>query len=246
LHQHAPPQTPYTSADLPNLGSNQLLAYRYREFLKRCSNEFPHVVAIGGNHELYNGRWSAGISHLREEYSRYPNIHFLERDAWTHKDVMFIGGTLWTDMNKSDPVTLHSIHSMLNDYHLILNDEKGYTKLRPAHTVYRHRKTVEFFETMLKDNPGQKTVVVSHHAPCARSISEKYVRDTIMNGAYYSDLSNLILDNPQIPVWFHGHIHSESDYTIGDTRVVCNPRGYVGLERASQEDEPYYPKIVEV
>ena len=24
----------------------------------------------------------------------------------------------------------------------------------------------------------------------------------------------------------HGHIHSQQDYMIGDTRVVCNPRGY--------------------
>ncbi len=24
----------------------------------------------------------------------------------------------------------------------------------------------------------------------------------------------------------HGHIHSSSDYKIGNTRVVCNPKGY--------------------
>jgi hypothetical protein len=26
--------------------------------------------------------------------------------------------------------------------------------------------------------------------------------------------------------WFCGHIHEKVDYTIGKTRVLCNPRGY--------------------
>ncbi|NBT05096.1 MAG: metallophosphoesterase, partial [Proteobacteria bacterium] len=49
----------------------------------------------------------------------------------------------------------------------------------------------------------------------------------IANGAYVSDLDQLILDHPAIKVWSHGHTHTSFDYMIGDhCRVVCNPRGY--------------------
>ena len=36
----------------------------------------------------------------------------------------------------------------------------------------------------------------------------------------------MILDNPQIKYWSHGHTHESMDYMIGDCRVVCNPKGY--------------------
>jgi hypothetical protein len=49
-----------------------------------------------------------------------------------------------------------------------------------------------------------------------------------MNGGYRSELSEFILDHPQIKLWTHGHMHDPFDYMIGTTRVVCNPRGYAG------------------
>jgi Icc-related predicted phosphoesterase len=27
-------------------------------------------------------------------------------------------------------------------------------------------------------------------------------------------------------LWIHGHIHHNSDYRVGDTRVIANPRAY--------------------
>ena len=37
---------------------------------------------------------------------------------------------------------------------------------------------------------------------------------------------NLILKYPNIKLWCHGHIHQSKDYMIGNTRIICNPRGY--------------------
>jgi predicted phosphodiesterase len=51
-----------------------------------------------------------------------------------------------------------------------------------------------------------------------------------MNGNFASRLDDLILDHPEIAVWVHGHMHNPSDYQVGDTRVLCNPRGYIGYE----------------
>jgi Icc-related predicted phosphoesterase len=71
-------------------------------------------------------------------------------------------------------------------------------------------------------------VVALHHAPSSESVAEWFKGDTLMNGNFYTDLSEFILDRPQIALWTHGHIHTPSDYMMGDTRIVCNPRGYKG------------------
>lgn len=66
-------------------------------------------------------------------------------------------------------------------------------------------------------------------APTHLSIAPQYVNDKHMNGGYFSQLDDFILDNPRIKLWIHGHTHTKFDYMVGDyTRVVCNPRGYTG------------------
>jgi DNA repair exonuclease SbcCD nuclease subunit len=225
LHNHPPTVTnPY--APYIDLGSRQKAAQKFRDFLSRCSFQFPHVVYVAGNHEFYHGRWKESLTHLREECARYPNVYFLERDIKVINEVSFIGATLWTDCNKGDPLTMHALADMMNDFRVIRNDELGYTKLRPAHIMHRHRQTLEYLKTVLPDMKGKKVVFVGHHGPSAMSTHPRYINDTLMNGGYRSDLSELILDNPQIVLWTHGHMHDPFDYNIGSTRVVCNPRGY--------------------
>jgi Icc-related predicted phosphoesterase len=46
-----------------------------------------------------------------------------------------------------------------------------------------------------------------------------------LSAAYASDLDQFV-ENSQVALWIHGHIHEQQDYTIGATQVVCNPRGY--------------------
>ena len=217
-------------------------AKRFRDFLSRVSFQFPHVVYVAGNHEFYHGKWNETIEVLRAECARYENIYFLECDTKVIEDVTFTGGTLWTDCNKVDALTLHGLSGCMNDFRVITNDVAGFTKLRPIHTVYRHDKTKKYFKIIL-DNTEGKVVVVGHHAPSSLSVHEMYVRDTIMNGGFYSDLSEFILDHPKIVLWTHGHMHTPFDYKIGDTRVVCNPRGYVGEERRATEFKLKYLQV---
>lgn len=246
LHDHPRPQVPYPPEIIKTLGSRQLKAQQYRDFITRVAQQFPHVVVIAGNHEFYHGRWKGSIQTLRAEYGVYPNVHYLERDIFTHNDVTFVGGTLWTDMNRGDPLTLHAVADMMNDFRIIRNDELGFTKLRPIHTVSRHRNTLDYFKQVIDERKDSKIVVVSHHAPSVLSIDDKYKNQQLMNSAYYSDLSEFILDRPQIALWIHGHIHTAVDYNIGTTRVVTKPRGYVGYERGGQDIDPYYPLTLEV
>jgi predicted phosphodiesterase len=230
LHNH-PPVHPMDPVNIPNLGRRQETALRFRDFLSRCSFQFPHVIYIAGNHEFYHGRWKASLQHLRDECARYPNVYFLENDIKVIGEVSFIGATLWTDCNKADPLTLHALTDMMNDYRVIRNDELRFTKLRPAHTMHRHHQTMSYLKAVLPDLKDKKVVFVGHHTPSHQSIHEMYRGDYLMNGGYHSDLSEFILDHPQIVLWTHGHTHEPMDYMIGTTRVVCNPRGYAGHDK---------------
>ena len=245
LHDHPEADMhPMTDALYKNMGRKQANAHDFRNFLKRCSFQFPHVVYIAGNHEYYHGKFPVGAEYLREECAKFDNVHFLEMNTVTIDDVTFVGGTLWTDMNKGDPLTMHSIGDMMNDFRIIRNSELGYTKFRPNHAAERHRKTVEYIRTVIEGKFDQKFVVVGHHAPSKMSTHEMYKDQYLMNGGYSSELSEFIIDHPQIKLWTHGHTHHQFDYMIGGTRIVCNPRGYINYEACADTFNPY--KVVEV
>jgi len=230
---------PYGHGAFADLGRKQQRVATFRDFMKRCAFQFPHVVYVAGNHEFYNGKWIQGLATLRDECGKYPNVHFLECDSVKIDDVTFIGGTLWTDMNKNDPLTDHAVRDMMNDFRII-RVEPDFRKLRPGDTVVRHRKMLEYIKTIVAERHDEKFVVVGHHAPSKMSTHENYKNEFLMNGAYSSDLSEFILDRPQIKLWTHGHTHHPFDYMIGETRIVCNPRGYEGYE----PDSNWNPNIV--
>lgn len=211
---------------------------RFRNFLQRCSDNFPHVIYVAGNHEFYSGTWLATIDYIREECNHWPNIYFLEKDVKVIDGMPFLGCTLWADLNKGNPVTMHIVSKELNDYRIIRHEGLGYTKLRAAHTMERHQEHV----TWLKQTVPQyeRCVVVGHMGPSHLSIHERYKNDFHLNGAYCSDLSEFILDHPQIKLWTQGHTHHAFEYKLGETLVACNPRGYEGHEPDSGWRKDYY------
>lgn len=227
LHDHLEVPSIYgLPGELAGLGRRQQRVARFRDFLKRVSFQFPHVIYIAGNHEFYHGKFYAALDYLRDECAKYPNVYFLENDTKVIDDVVFIGATLWTDMNKADPLTMHAIEDMMNDFKIIRNEYRSYAPMSARDVAERHRKTLQYFRIILQENKDKKCVIVGHHSPSHLSIHESYSHDTLMNGGYHSDLSEFILDHPQIKLWTHGHTHHPFDYMIGDTRIVCNPRGY--------------------
>jgi hypothetical protein len=50
-----------------------------------------------------------------------------------------------------------------------------------------------------------------------------------------------------VSLWIHGHTHTAFDYTVGNTRVVCNPRGYVHRRTGELENPLFtWDRIVEI
>lgn len=234
------------------LGFARHRSERFHDFFERCAANFPHVIYVMGNHEYYHSDFATALGEMRRKLAHLSNLYILEREVKVIDDVTFIGGTLWTDMNNMDSLTLYHMRTMMNDFRVIQNsgtpvnfrdqDGKFHTRVgrfMPEDAVTEHVKMKQYIEVvtaMLGKNPN-KYVVVGHHAPSRRSTHEMYAHDTIMNGGYSSDLDEFIMDHPEIKLWTHGHTHHVFDYMIGETRVVCNPRGYHGHEARADEFE---------
>jgi Icc-related predicted phosphoesterase len=228
LHDH-PQAHPADPTVIPNLGRRQAAAQRYRDFFKRCSFQFPHVIYVMGNHEHYHGKFDLSAKYIQDEFDTMglTNVYLLDNGVKKIDDVTFIGCTLWTDMNNMDALTLYHIEQMLNDFNTIRIAKENFKKFLPKRAAIEHIKSKQYIQLMLQElNDNDKAVVVGHHAPSFLSIGEQYKHDTLMNGGYASNLSEFILDHPKIKLWTHGHMHQNFDYVIGETRVVCNPRGY--------------------
>lgn len=231
------------------------------KFFKYCSKHFKDVIYIAGNHEHYRGDFTKTNDIIRKFIKKYSNIHFLDKEIKTIDDVTFIGGTLWTDMNNEDIMTMSQIRNSINDFRLIgncsktvtrkvpsLENDVGYkykeypAKFSPEDSVEEHKKMLKVIEENIS-LLNQKCVIIGHHAPSKQSIFWKYQDEHLMNGGFVSDLSNFILKYPQIKLWIHGHTHNEFDYMIGQTRVICNPRGYKGYELRADEFQLKYIEI---
>jgi predicted phosphodiesterase len=114
------------------LGSEK--SRRIHDFFYNCCNNFPHVIYIAGNHEHYHGDFKYTISHLKKMLKYLPNLQILDKEVWTlHDEVTFIGGTLWTDMNKEDPLTLFHVQQRMNDFRCVSNSARMVTRTVPLY-----------------------------------------------------------------------------------------------------------------
>lgn len=191
---------------------------RYTNFFDNVSREFEKVFYVMGNHEYYHGNFDETYRILKLFLSAWPNITLLENEYEDWNGHRFIGTTLWTDMLKEDPIAKMTIKRGLNDYRCI---SIGSHTLQPEDTIEAHYRALKF----IQDSMTYNTIVIGHHAPSRLSLNEKYRHEIYLNGAYYSELFDFI-ENSGIKLWTHGHMHDTVQYTIGNTLVSCNPRGY--------------------
>jgi len=232
-----------------DLGRSDERGDRVREFLQRCHERFPHVIMIMGNHEHYHGDFSKSADVIREAVRDYDNFHFLEKQSVKIDDYLFIGGTLWTDFNREDPLTLWHARQVMHDFHGVLHsDAGGRGRFTPEHALQDHHDMKSYIQAVIDQrrasgDRSDRVVVVGHHSPSRQSTHPRYKAEHQTNGCYSSNLEAFILDHPEICLWTHGHTHEDFDYMIGTTRVVCNPRGYIGYE---QRADTWQPKLIEL
>ena len=178
-----------------------------------CSKHYDHMLSIYGNHDYYGNTFSDAYTHV------------LSREV---DGIKIAAATLWTDL--SDNLNWYYYKRGLIDCSYI--EDLTHEAMVETHQAHKH----------FLFNSGAD-IIVSHHAPTMRSVHERYMNDP-HNVCFANDLEKQILNMKKPPkLWIHGHTHDDFDYMIGDTRVVCHPRGY-----KNERDDywRYAPKIVEI
>lgn len=221
-----------------------MVGERFHAFIERCCERFPDVVYVMGNHEHYHGDFATSAKIIRETFADLENFNFLDKEWTIINGVKFFGGTLWTNMNNKDHITKYEIKKMMNDFRIVKNTLVGENcKFSPDDAIEEHYDFRRKLDEFLLIQPDMPVVVVGHHAPSKKSTHPRYARDVLMNGGYSSDLDSYIMERPQIKLWTHGHTHEPFDYMIGETRIVCNPRGYIGHEQRADDFELKYYEV---
>lgn len=201
----------------------------YSHAFKDLAARFKAVVYVPGNHEYCgsqatpHGRQT--FFYFKELLRRYGKIHLLDNSSVVIDGVKFYGTSLWTEYNGS-PIAANICSGMWDFRHGYIDDE-GETRLtRPVDYIGMHAVAKQALLAQLAKK--EDIVVVSHFAPSHGSMHEKYRNQTPFEVNYHfvNSLDQEIMDNPEIKLWIHGHTHTQFDYDIGSTRVVCNPRGF--------------------
>lgn len=173
---------------------------------------------IAGNHEYYN---NGDIAARGESWQKMflPNVGYYHNKVVRIDNVDFILSTLWS---RIPPVDEMAIQSGMNDYAQILYNKR---RLIPQNINDEFERNLTFIKKAVADSDAEKIVVVTHHLPTFAAIEDRH-KGSVLNAAYATELGNYIADS-RISAWIYGHSHHTTDLTIGNTRLVSNPLGYL-------------------
>ena len=238
LHlEFAPFTLDQSNIDVLVLAGDINVGSRAIKWLEEQSAKVP-VVYILGNHEYYSERYPCLINKIKALTATIDNLHILENDSVLIDGVAFHGCTLWTDFALlGDPrIAGSSCQQKMNDFKKI-RKEPSYAKMRSIDIAAIHQRSKAWLIQSLSNSVANTNIVITHHAPSIRSISEIY-RDDIICSAYASNLESLIKEH-RPNLWLHRHDANSLDYHIASTRIICNPRGY-----RDEFNESFEPNLI--
>ena len=171
------------------------------------------VIFVHGNHEFYHSTVPEVQQLTRQVARRHRNLRWLETRTVKLQGQRFLGATLWFP---HDPSALPN-RQYLSDFFEIQDFEPW---------VYeQNRRTVAWLRRVAR--PGD--VVITHHLPTPQAVAPLFA-DNALNPFFVCDVEDVI--TKQRPaLWIFGHTHGSADFQLAETRLVCNPLGYVGAEQ---------------
>lgn len=213
------------------------------EQFDKISRMADWVIWVPGNHEYYHGIVPDSMYDIYGwlvRNNRYTNFSILDNQFVELRPGLNLwASTLWTDFDHQDPILMENIRHRFNDFRCIKNIE-GST-FTPYDALVRNNLSKRSLINAMKRMEGD-VIVMTHFCPSWQSVDPRFRGDPF-NGYFVQDLDDFILDNQRIRYWLHGHTHASVDYSIGDCRVLCNPRGYPNERR---EKSAYMPLTIEI
>lgn len=201
------------------------------------------VVYVPGNHEYYHQDIKTVDDAWYSFQRQHSNFYYLNNNCVRLGDTTIIGSTLWASL---DTLYVHPILGICRrdrDYAQVcrvtkeINDFSTIKGMSSDTMIEMFYDSVDYiFDTASKEEDN-KVIVVTHHAPSFTSVMPRF-KDMWSTHCFASHLDTHIEDS-NISLWIHGHLHNQSDYYIGNTRIICNPRGYNDLGALNREFDPH-------
>jgi predicted MPP superfamily phosphohydrolase len=236
-----PPELPDDKDTILVLAGDLWIGTRWIDYMGfswigKLSNQFKQVLVVLGNHDYWPANHPLSIRTGARKCNdmlhdmAYFNVKVLDMEVVDIGDVIFVGATLWTDMRDGDPLTMNNMPSYMSYDGKIayeIGEEGAWTRFTSQRWVGVHRRHKEYIRLVAQDNPDKAIVVITHHLPLEFISDPVYAGDS-SNAYYSSDMSDVLLDNPNITHWFYGHSHYCNDTTFEGCRLVNNSVGYQG------------------
>ncbi|MGT2507689.1 metallophosphoesterase [Cupriavidus basilensis] len=204
------------------------------------------VVYVPGNHEYYESAFEQVDTEMAQAAREAPHVRLLNGASANFgspggERVRVIGITWWTDytlfgIDRRDDSMQACAGAMLDHRLIEITDIDGRRRrFTPADALERHQAASTWLGAQLAEPFAGKTVVVTHHAPDLGSLDPRFSHD-LVSGGFISRRPDLVA---QADLWIHGHTHTGFDYCLDNTRVVCNPRGYVRRKTCAPENPAF-------
>jgi predicted phosphohydrolase len=224
------------AGDLGVAGTSKKLNEEYKFMLKYFGKKWNSVFYVAGNHEYYDRPKHESIqdiSNAIEEYCVECGIIFLDNDIFETSGYIFVGTTLWTNVNEE------AYENMNDKLQAILSRDE---------VVSIHKKNVAWLNSTLgklqklkeKDRKNElqdkPVIVITHHLPLKEVVHKKFLGEeySITHSGYFSDLTDLVTKHNNIIChWYHGHMHEAYKKKVYDIHFCANPMGYPDEEMVS-------------
>ena len=182
------------------------------------------ILYLPGNHEFYRQDYRRALDQIQRDTEQL-GIELLNCRSVQYGDVAFHGCTLWSDFTlfgagQADMFGLYAEHS-ITDFRLIRFEGR---KFRRADCANLHRQERAWLDGSLKSSQAPYNVVITHFAPIARCIDERFQGDRL-NPYFVAGCEDLV-DRHGPDLWLYGHTHQANDFVLGNTRFINNARGY--------------------
>lgn len=213
------------------------LGLQAKSWITHYADKFRAIVYVLGNHEFYNNDIVDVINRWSVPYTVPSNVFVLTNEIKHIGDVAFIGTPLWSDFNNGDWFEVQAARSAINDFHIVKYADQPYN---PQIHMFLHDKAKAFLNASLAKTSG-KRVVVTHFLPSVSAITPRFQGKPL--NSFFAANMDITIGMYSPDVWIFGHTHDSVDKMLGDTRIVCNPRGYAGHE-LNENFDPF--KVIEV
>jgi Icc-related predicted phosphoesterase len=215
-------------------------------WIQGVAKRFKQVLIVLGNHDYWACKEyltiKDGAKKCNDRLAQMGifNVKVLDCDTYQDENVLFVGCTLWTDLNKQEPLTVFNLPGYMRDADMTAIYEEGnvdkmwpseiphasgFSRFTPERWLETHDRHKAYLKLIFEQNRDKEIIVLTHHVPLL-TLSNPAFPPTFVSGYYASDLSELILDNHHVKYWFHGHSHFQHETTLGETMIINNCVGY--------------------